>query len=93
MRDECVVFEYVLDFEPEKPTSAKSLEIIFLEIKAKLFAALFMVATTKCLCGVLLDMIWHQDQIILFFLGGGLYFLLNFLIFTFAIVKIDYLQG
>ena len=57
MRDECVVFEYVLDFEPEKPTSAKSLEIIFLEVKAKLFPALFMVATTKCLCGVLLDMI------------------------------------
>ena len=49
---ECVAFEYVLDFELEKPTSTKSLEMQYwLQMKGKLFAVLSMVAT----CGVLLD--------------------------------------
>ena len=38
---ECVAFEYVLDFELERPTSAKSLEIKnLLPTKEKLFVAL-----------------------------------------------------
>ena len=49
---ECVAFEYVLDFELEKPTSTKSLEMQYwLQMKGKLFAVLPMVST----CGVLLD--------------------------------------
>ena len=44
---ECVL-EYVLDFEFERPTSTKSLEIKYiLQMKAKLFPALSMVTTTK----------------------------------------------
>ena len=43
---ECVAFEYVLDFQLERPTSAKGLDMLcFFQIKAKLFAALSMVAT------------------------------------------------
>ena len=41
---ECVAVKYILDFELERPTSAKSLGI---QIKAKLFTALPMIATTK----------------------------------------------
>ena len=45
---ECVAFKYVLDFELERPTSTKSLELQYiLQMKAKLFAALSMVAATK----------------------------------------------
>ena len=45
---QCVAFEYVLDFELERPTSAKSLEMKYiLQMKAKLFAALSMVLKTK----------------------------------------------
>ena len=45
---ECVAFENVLDFELERPTSTKSLEMYYiLQMKAKLFAALIMVTTTK----------------------------------------------
>ena len=45
---EYVAFEYVLDFEIERPTFAKSLEMqYFLQVKVKLFAALSMVAITK----------------------------------------------
>ena len=45
---ECVAFKYVLDFELKRQTSSKSLEIQYiLQKKAKLFAALSMVTTTK----------------------------------------------
>ena len=45
---ECVAFEYVLDFELERPYSAKSLEMQYsLQMKANLIAALSMVTTTK----------------------------------------------
>ena len=44
----CVAFEYVLDLELERITSAKSLDMYnFLQIKANSFAALSMVTATK----------------------------------------------
>ena len=47
---ECVGFEYVLDFELERPSSIKSLKTQYcFQIKAKLFAALSMVITAKAL--------------------------------------------
>ena len=49
---ECVAFEYVLDFELERPASTRSLEMSYiLQMKAKLFAALTMVTVTKNLWG------------------------------------------
>ena len=45
---EFVAFEYVLDFELERPFSTKSSEIEYpLQMKAKLVSALSMVTTTK----------------------------------------------
>ena len=44
---ECVVFEFVLDFELEKASSAKSLEIYILLMAVNLFADLSMVTTAK----------------------------------------------
>ena len=45
---ECEAFEYVLEFELERPFSAKSLEMQYsLQMKANLLAALSIVTTTK----------------------------------------------
>ena len=62
---ECVVFEFVLDFELEKASSAKSLEIYILLMAVNLFADLSMVTTKKHICGVLLDkisVIWFKSN-------------------------------
>ena len=46
---ECVAFEFVLDFEFEAPSSAKSLDVIYFADDSQFFADLSMVTTAKYL--------------------------------------------
>ena len=90
---EYVAFEYVLDYELERPTSAKSLDMqYFLQIIAKLFAALPVVTITKRLWSASrYDFTSGSHNID--FASLGCVFCLCFLIFSFTIVKTDYLKG
>ena len=90
---ECLAFDYILDFELERPTSAKSLEIQhFLQINTKLFTALSMVTTAKRLWSASrYDMTSGSHNI--GFVCLVYIFCVSFLIFSFTILKTDSLQG